>query len=234
MPPITAGTFMMGASERDTAADEHERPRHKVTLTRDFLMGKYPVTQALWESVMSSNPSKFKGANRPVDRVSWFDCILFCNKLSEIEGFEAVYTVNRRDVTCNWTAKGYRLPTEAEWEYAARAGQKSKYSGSNRVNDVAWFKGNSENRTHPVGQKHPNHFGLYDMSGNVWEWVWNWRDPYSSSPIVDPQGPTSGSIRVLRGGCFLNEAQCIRLSYYLGNNPRSSSYSLGFRLCRTQ
>ena len=173
-----------------------------------------------------------KGANRPAEGVSWFDCIQFCNKLSEMEGLEPVYTVNGRDVTCNWTAKGYRLPTEAEWEYAARAGQKYIYAGGNNVDEVAWYKDNSGGETHPVGQKHPNHFGLYDMSGNVWEWVWDWRGTYSSSPTVDPQGPTSGSRRVFRGGGWRGSARHVRVSLR-SSYPASGYYNLGFRLCRS-
>ncbi len=229
---ISAGTFMMGASDRDTEAADNEKPSHKVTLTRDFLMGKYPVTQELWESVMGSNPSKFKGAKRPVEQVSWFSAIEFCNKLSELEGLEPVYTVNGRDVTCKWNAKGYRLPTEAEWEYAARAGQKYRYSGSNNVDEVAWYKDNSGGETHPVGQKQPNHLGLYDMSGNVWEWVWDCKGFYSGSPTVDPQGTASGSIRVERGGCWNRSAQYVRVSARILYDPTFSNYDLGFRLCR--
>jgi formylglycine-generating enzyme required for sulfatase activity/serine/threonine protein kinase len=234
MVPIDAGTFMMGASDRYAQADDRERPRHKVTLTQDFLMGKYPVTQELWESVMGSNPSKFKGVKRPVERISWFSAIEFCNKLSELEGFQPVYIVNARHVVCNWKAKGYRLPTEAEWEYAARAVQTYIYAGGNNVDKVAWYNDNSGGETHPVCQKHPNHLGLYDMSGNVWEWVWDWYGDYSSLPTVDPQGPTSGSSRVLRGGSWIDFAQFVRVSTRGYNDPTYRRNSLGLRLCRTQ
>ena len=191
MVVIPKGEFTMGALEDDGDAYDSEKPRHKVTLTRDFLMGKYQVTQALWDSVMGSNPSYSKGANRPVEYVSWFDVVEFCNKLSEREGLEPAYTINGDDVTCNWNAKGYRLPTEAEWEYSARSGQRFKYSGSNNVDEVAWYDDNSGSETHPVGLKKPNGFGLYDMSGNVYEWCWDRFGGYSSGSQTDPTGPDS-------------------------------------------
>ena len=234
MVQISAGTFMMGASERDTEARVDARPRHKVTLTKDFWMGKYPVTQELWESVMGANPSRFKGSNRPVEQVSWFSVVEFCNKLSELEGLEPVYTVNGRNVTCNWSAKGYRLPTEAEWEYSACAGQRVQYAGSNNVGEVAWHYDNSGRETHPVGQKSPNNWGMYDMSGNVWEWVWDSWSDYDSSPLLDPRGPVNGFERLYRGGSSFNYDREILLVNRFGNKPTYTSSFLGFRLCRTQ
>jgi formylglycine-generating enzyme required for sulfatase activity len=196
MVRVSAGEFMMGALEDDEEAWDNERPRHKVTLTRDFLMGKYAVTQALWDSVMGSNPSDFEGANRPVENVSWFEVVEFCNKLSKREGLESAYTINGENVTCNWSAKGYRLPTEAEWEYSAGSGQRFKYSGSDNVDEVAWYDDNSDtgngHETHPVGQKKSNGFGIYDMSGNVDEWAWDRFGDYSSGSQTDPTGPDSG------------------------------------------
>ena len=177
---IPKGEFLMGALEADEDAYDYEKPRHNVTLTRDFLMGKYPVTQALWENVMGSNPSKFKGSKRPVEQVSWFDAVAFCNKLSEKEGLDPCYTITGERVMCNWNAKGYRLPTEAEWEYSAHAAGSFKYSGGDTVDEVAWYSENSESETHSVGQKKPNGFGLYDMSGNIFEWVWDRYGDYSS------------------------------------------------------
>ena len=249
---IPKGDFMMGPLEDDEDVWDDEKPRHRVTLRRDFFVGKYPVTQALWESVMGSNPSHFPGPNRPVESVSWFDVVDFCNKLSRREGLEPVYTINGENVTCNWNAKGYRLPTEAEWEYSARANKRYKYSGSNNIDEVAWYDGNSGGETHPVGQKKPNGFGLYDMSGNIWEWVWDWwSDDYSTEmstgvsvenqldsteknldSVENPTGNPTGSIRVSCGGGWRNHPERVRASIRYADDPTLRFSSLGFRICR--
>ena len=238
MVRVPAGDFMMGALDDDEEAYDYEKPRHKVILTQDFLIGKYAVTQALWESVMGSNPSifDFKGANRPVENVSWFDVVEFCNKLSELEGLTSAYAINGEEVTCDWSANGYRLPTEAEWEYAARANQDFEYAGSDNVDEVAWDDDLLE--THPVGQKKPNGFGLYDMSGNVSEWVWDWWvDHYGIyfdqsfidfiGERVDPTGisHTSQGDRVTKGSGRVYERG--------GWNPLASDSRFGFRFTRT-
>jgi formylglycine-generating enzyme required for sulfatase activity len=220
----------MGALEGDREAYDDEKPRHRVSISRDILVGKYPVTQGLYESVVGSNPSKFKGANRPVERVSWYAAVEFCNKLSALEGREPVYTIDGTNVSCNFVAKGYRLLTEAEWEYCARSGQRFKYSGSDDMDEVAWYPGNSGGETHPVGLKKPNGFGLYDMSGNVGEWCWDWYGDYSSGTQVDPQGPTSGSNRVLRGCSWFFKAQYMRVSNRSSSTPALTYNFLGFRL----
>ena len=150
---ISAGTFMMGALEDDEEADDAEKPRHEVTISHDLLVGKYPVMQELWEAVMGNNPSHFKGEDCPVEKVSWFDCVEFCNKLSQLENKELAYTINGMNVSCNWSAKGYRLLTEGEWEYCARGGESHLYAGSDNVDEVAWYRDNSGGNTHPVGQK---------------------------------------------------------------------------------
>ena len=235
MVRVPAGEFMMGALVDDGDAYDSEKPRHKVTLTRDFLMGKYLVTQALWDSVMDSNPSyfDFKGANRPVEQVSWFDVVEFCNKLSEKEGLEPAYIINGQEVTCNWSANGYRLPTEAEWEYSARGGEYHKYSGSDNVDEVAWYDDNSRDETHPVGLKRSNGVGLYDMSGNVWEWVWDVWGDYSSVSQTDPKGPDRGLYRVYRGGGWGNSFRFACVSVRWSNSTSRRSDVLGFRLVRT-
>ena len=194
---VDGGTFTMGAtSEQGSDADDDEKPAHQVTLST-YYIGETEVTQALWETVMGDNPSKFKGAQRPVEMVSWEDCQTFISKLNQLTG------------------KRFRLPTEAEWEYAARGGNKSrgyKYSGSNDLGSVAWYDDNSSSKTHDVKTKQPNELGLYDMSGNVWEWCQDWYGNYSSGSQTNPTGPSSGSFRVRRGGGWFGIAGYCRSS----------------------
>ena len=203
MVKVAGGTFQMGAtSEQGSDADSDEKPVHSVTIP-DYYIGQTEVTQELWEAVMGSNPSYFKGDNqRPVENVSWEDCQEFIEKLNRLTG------------------KNFRLPTEAEWEYAARGGNKSrgyKYSGSNNPDAVAWYYDNSENKTHPVAQKQANELDLYDMSGNVLEWCYDWYDEYSSNPQTNPKGPI-GFTRVLRGGSWYNSVKVVRVTdrWYCG------------------
>ena len=216
---VSGGTFMMGAtSEQGSDAYDDEKPTHSVTLS-SFYLCKYEVTQALWRAVMGGNPSYFKGDNLPVEQVSWNDCQTFISRLN------------------NLTAKNFRLPTEAEWEYAARGGIRSrgyKYSGSNVLSDVAWFDDNSGNKTHPVGTKSPNELGLYDMSGNVWEWCSDWYGTYSSSSQTNPAGPSSGSFRVRRGGGWFSGAWGCRSSSRGSHSPGYRDYYRGFRLALSQ
>ena len=164
------GEFWMGNGGYE---EDPQHPRRRVKLSRGFWMGQTQVTQELWEKVMGSNPSHFKGASLPVEMVSWFDCVRFCNKLSELQGLAAAYQIGSGDqhsVTLNVGADGYRLPTEAEWEYAAKAGTELVYAGSDDLDAVAWHEGNTGRRTRPVGEKQANAWGLYDMTGNVGEW----------------------------------------------------------------
>jgi formylglycine-generating enzyme required for sulfatase activity/tRNA A-37 threonylcarbamoyl transferase component Bud32 len=212
---VRGGTFTMGCtSEQGSDCDSDETPTHSVTVN-DFYIGKYEVTQAQWQAVMGSNPSYFKGDNLPVETVSWNDVQEFIRKLNA------------------QTGKTYRLPTEAEWEYAARGGAQSRgyrYSGSNTVGNVAWYSGNSGNTTHPAGQKLPNELGLYDMSGNVWEWCSDRYGAYSSSSQTNPSGPSSGSYRVFRGGCWNYDAQSARVPFRNYFAPDFRYDILGFRL----
>ena len=215
MVRVEAGTFTMGATPEMKEPDDDEKPTHQVTLTNDYYIGKYEVTQALWQAVMGNNPSYSKGNNLPVERVSWDDCQEFISKLNSITG------------------KTFRLPTEAEWEYAARGGNKSRgyqYSGSSNLSDVAWYKDNSGSKTHTVGSRQANELGIYDMSGNVWEWCQDSFGTYSNSSQVNPTGANSRSKRVIRGGCWYYSAGCCRSSYRDYNTPGSRFDNLGFRL----
>ncbi len=215
MVRVEAGTFTMGATAQMKNPDEDEKPTHRVTLTNDYYIGKYEVTQALWQAVMGSNPSNFKGDNLPVEMVSWADCQDFLSKLNRITG------------------KTFRLPTEAEWEYAARGGNKSRgyqYSGSNNLSDVAWYGDNSGSKTHVVGIKQPNELGIYDMSGNVWEWCQDWDGEYSSSSQVNPTGANYGFRRVFRGGSWDFDAWACRSSFRNSDSSGTCGNSLGLRL----
>ena len=219
MVKVDGGTFYMGATrEQGNDTDDSEKPVHSVTLS-SFYLCKYEVTNSLWRAVMVNTPSDFKGKNLPVENVSWNDCLTFITRLNSLTG------------------RKFRLPTEAEWEYAARGGNRSrgyKYSGSNKLSDVAWFDDNSGSETHPVGSKSPNELGLYDISGNVWEWCSDWYGTYSSSSQMNPTGPSSGSNRVVRGGSWFNDAGNCRSSYRGYGAPHGVYSGLGLRLALSQ
>lgn len=227
---IPAGEFMMGSDNRDVNGQIpalyellHESPVHLVRISRSFELGKYEVTQSQWEAVMGNNPSHFKGANLPVENVSWEDVEQFIQKMNK-----------RND---GYT---YRLPTESEWEYAARAGSKGKYSfgdDETRLSEYAWYGETLVGKTHPVGQKKPNDWGLYDMYGNVWEWVQDWMDWYSAyptGPVTDPSGPP-GPIyyKMQRGGSWGAPAQYCRSASRHAVRPENRGNVIGFRLART-
>lgn len=200
-----------------------------------FGIGKHEVTQALYRQVMGANPSDFTGdANRPVESVSWFDAVTFCNALSRKDNREPCYKINGQEVSCDFARNGYRLPTEAEWEYAAQGGVQSNgytYAGSNDVDAVAWFAGNSGGKPHPVGTKRANELGLYDMTGNVWEWCWDWWGEYPEGRQTDPRGPLSGSFRVLRGQHWKStELRTLSTSVRGYIAPTISHNYIGFRI----
>ena len=209
---VEGGTYTMGCtSEQGGECYSDEKPAHSVTVS-SYYMGETEVTQALWKAVMGNNPSYFKGDNLPVEQVTWTDAQEFIEKLNRLTG------------------RIFRLPTEAEWEYAARGGNRSrgyKYSGSNSIDAVAWYWDNGG--THPVKEKQANELGLYDMSGNVYEWCSDWYGSYGTSSQRDPDGPRTGSSRVSRGGCWNDRAQDCRVSYRYLNIP-SNLHNLGFRL----
>ena len=204
------GSFMMGSplAERGRFDDE---PQHQVTLTKGFWLGKYEVTQKQWQSVMGDNPSKFKDPDRPVESVSWEDCNAF---------------IRRLNVTLGGVA---RFPTEAEWEYACRAGNTSAISGTGLLSEMAWYDANSGNETHPVGKNHPNAWGFFDMHGNVLEWCYDWFGKVEGK-ATDPKGPSIGSFRVLRGGCWFFYARDCRSAYRLKRDPSLRNAIFGFRL----
>lgn len=212
---VEGGTFTMGAtSEQGSDADSDEKPAHQVTLS-SYYIGETEVTQALWEAVMGKNPSGFKGSNLPVEQVSWEDCQVFIRELNAITG------------------KRFCLPTEAEWEFAARGGNRgngSKYSGSSSVERVAWYTDNSGSKTHDVKTKAANELGIYDMSGNVYEWCQDWYGSYSVSAQTNPTGASSGSRRVCRGGSWYSNAGSCRVSFRDYYTPDFRDYGLGLRL----
>jgi len=217
---VKGGTFQMGCTSEQSNCDDNEKPVHTVTVD-DFYIGKYEITQKQWRDVMGNNPSVFfSGCDEcPIESVSWDDIQKFLKKLNQKTG------------------EHFRLPTEAEWEFAARGGNQNngyKYAGSNNINEVAWYKGNSDRNTHVVGSKSPNELGIYDMSGNVWEWCNDWYGEYyyGNSPSNNPQGPTSGTYRILRGGSWYNDAGYFRVTYRGGDYPVNSISVFGFRVVR--
>ena len=236
---IAPGAFTMGSPQNeidqlyidadwDTDSFSDEGPQHEVVISEGFYLGKYELTQGQWEAVMGSNPSKYKGANRPVEQVSWYDVQFFVQELNQFAGSSV-----------------YRLPTEAEWEYACRAGTATRWSSGDdesQLTDYAWYGGNNSFSgvymqdtlgTKDVGTKLPNPWGLYDMHGNVDEWCQDWYGAYSNRSQVDPTGPATGSYRVYRGGGFLDDAIYVRSASRYMDLPGESYNYVGFRLLRT-
>jgi formylglycine-generating enzyme required for sulfatase activity len=246
MVRVEGGTFEMGTEIKWGRSDE--RPEHTVSVD-SFYMSRYEVTQEEWYQVMgktiqqqwkaaglNGSPDKGVGDNYPVYCVNWGDALQYCNALSKKAGLEPAYIFKRGYTRLNLNANGYRLPTEAEWEFAARGGGLDDYlyPGGNIAGDAAWFADNSGGKAHPVGQKAPNRLGLYDMSGNVWEWVWDWygKTYYSEGVRDNPTGPSHGTFRVNRGGNWSHSAQIIRSAYRSHDNPHSRFDGLGFRIVR--
>lgn len=236
---VEGGTFLQGSAEAQYAANERV---HRATLT-SFFIAETETPQKVWTAVMGFNPSKFRGEDRPVEFVSWMEAVQFCNALSEREGLENAYAIAGGEVTWNRAANGYRLPTEAEWEYAARGGRiaavtdeplkRSPFAGDTNADAVAWFEHNSGKATHPVGRKAPNELGLFDMSGNVWEWCWDWYGEYPRTEVVDFEGAAKGSgQKVLRGGAWFTPPHLLRVTYRYWNSQSFKVNSVGFRLAR--
>lgn len=251
IPPFTlvcveGGEFRMGENSNYVA--------HKVKVN-SFFMAEFPVKQELYKNVTGQNPSRFEGVDHPVEQVSWFDATAFCNQLNQLLALPKPYSGEEDAIQCNFDCAAFRLPTEAEWEFAARGGSvqtqfiasqisesqfiapllktspQPQFSGSDFPDDVARYDQNNDYETKPVGLKFPNHLGLYDMSGNVWEWCWDRFDEnyYKGSPIDNPKGPSSGPSRVLRGGSFFIGADGSRVAIRHSNSPVSRWGSMGFR-----
>jgi formylglycine-generating enzyme required for sulfatase activity len=222
---VLSGEFSMGSPSSEIGRETDEGPQHQVKIS-PFQMGETEVTQETWSAVMGNNPSWFIGNNNPVENVSWDDAQEFIKKLNLLV-----------------SGGGFRLPTEAEWEYACRAGSKTAFANGDitetdcsydsNLDMMGWYCGNADNKTHSVAQKQPNAWGLYDMHGNVWEWCQDWKGDYSLGLVTDPTGPLSGSGRVLRGGSWLNRASYCRSAFRVSDTPSYRSSYFGFRLART-
>ncbi len=233
MVRVEGGAFDMG--KKGGGVDK--KPVHAVSI-KDFYLGKYEVTQGQWTEVMGKNFSYFRGPLLPAESVTWYQAVEYCNKRSQMEGLTPCYSGQGDAVACNFGANGYRLPTEAEWEFASKGGARSrnfKFSGGNQPDDVAWYSGNIVVSPRPVGMKKTNELGIHDMSGNVWEWTWDWYgwDYYAASPAKDPRGPGSGVRRVIRGGSAyqaVDGLKCVERESYM---PYHTIRVLGFRVARS-
>lgn len=223
---VEGGVFQMG----NTTGEEDEKPVREVRI-RSFMIGKTEVTQKEYQALMRDNPSRFKGETLPVEQVTWYDAVEYCNKLSQKEGLTPVYTWRENHISADLTAKGYRLPTEAEWEYAARERKLDMADGvyPEGEDSLAWYTENSDNKTHEVALKVPNSRGLYDMAGNVWEWCWDWYGGYETGT----QALFPDPVRVTRGGSWNSKAPCLRSTYRHGGDPSKGYSDLGFRVLRS-
>jgi len=203
----------------------------------DFYIDDFVVTQGDWNQIMDYNPSYFKNDELPVECVGWHEAVLFCNKKSKKDGLQPCYTINSENVECDFTANGYRLPTEAEWEFAAIGGNKSKgyrYAGSDKLDEVAWYAKNAGKTTHPRGQKLPNELGLYDMCGNVFEWCWDWWDKFDCDYMDNPKGPVTGSMKVVRGNNWVNGASTSDLNRRVHRGVDARTHHQGFRISHSK
>ena len=251
---LCSGSFEMGCTSGQSSCQPDESPSHTVSITRDFWLGATEVTQGQWQMLVANNPSinTACGPSCPVEQVNWFEAAALANAVSAAESLAECYSfigcssemgegldcssVEVNSVTGSpYDCEGYRLPTEAEWEFAARAGTDLLYAGSGTIDDVGWFEGNSDSSSQPVAEKTPNRAGLWDMSGNVWEWTWDWYDAehYNSEPQVDPLGPISGELRSYRGGAWYAPAEFTRVTVRNHSHPNSTSAGHGLRLART-
>jgi formylglycine-generating enzyme required for sulfatase activity len=250
---IPSGTFTMG-SPTSEPAHESDESQHQVILTASLYVSQHETTQAEWQGVMGWNQSSFPGADQPVENVTWLDCLSYCNKRSAAENLDSVYVMTGRSysgvhitgvssISCAWDSNGYRLLTEAEWEYACRAGSTAAFCNGGITNvscspmdpnldQVGWYCGNAGSTTHDVGGKAANAWGLEGVHGNLWEWCWDWYGIYPTGTVVDPLGPSSGTQRVCRGGCYYNYAKYCRSANREDANPGGHGSDIGLRVAR--
>ena len=234
MVRIEPGEFWMGSPDVEVGRN-HDEALHRVCVEQPFLLGITPVTQETWEATMGDNPSWTMASDHPVESVSWYQAVALCNRLSELEGLPSVYRIDGDDVSWDRGMDGFRLPTEAEWELAARAGQNTRYAGGDRADEVAWHWRNTGGLTHPVKELRANGYGLYDVSGNVSEWVWDWYGPYPSGDVVsNPHGPLYGENRIHRGGSAFNLPADVRVARrHADERPVDRFNFLGLRIARS-
>lgn len=244
MIKVEGGTFFMGSDDLDGNADTDEQKKHEVTLNA-FEISKFEVTVWEWKQYTKATKLKMPKAPKwgwqdklPMNNITWEEAISYCNWLSKKEGFTPAYAMNGPFYTCNFKSNGYRLPTEAEWEFAAKGGKLSKgfkYSGSNTLDEIAWHKGNSNGVPHVVGSKLQNELGLYDMSGNVWEWCWDWynKDYYKIEDSKNPKGPESGEKKSVRGGSWDSQINYVRPANRISTAPEKTHEFYGFRVVRS-
>ena len=244
MVKVEGGTFKMGSKDSDNSADNDEQTEHTVTV-KDFELCKFEVTVWQWKQYVKANKLKMPEKptwgfqdNYPINNITWEEAVSYCNWLSKKEKLTPVYTQQGPNIFCNFNANGYRLPTEAEWEYAAKGGNKAKdtkFSGSTSVNDIAWHKANSKGTPHTVGTKLPNEIGIYDMSGNVWEWCWDWynKDYYKIEDGNNPKGPTMGERKSVRGGSWDSKINYLRPANRISTIPSKTHEFYGFSVARS-
>jgi formylglycine-generating enzyme required for sulfatase activity len=239
---INVDSFQMGNTGAYSSNDD-DKPLHKVILTKSLIMSKYEITLGEWKKTMGVGHSSFRSDSFPIDNASWKDAILFCNQLSQNQALSKCYEFKGNVVVCNWNANGWRLPTEAEWEYACKAGTATDFYNGNltvnecspidpNLNEIGWYCSNSSSGSHLTGFKQPNSFGLYDMLGNVAEWCWDYWGPYSKLSVTDPKGLDSGTAHVLRGGAWYSDPTKCRSSFRDSSSANIASF--GFRICRVK
>jgi hypothetical protein len=227
---IKAGSFQMGS----ISGSINEMPVRTVKISKDFYITKYEITQRLFQTVLKYNPSEIQAEELPVDNLSWIESVKFCNQISKIQGLDTVYRISGGDVVWNKSSNGWRLPTEAEWEYACRADTETDFSGTGTISEIGWYSLNSGLKAHPVGSKSANAFNLFDMHGNVWEWCYDWFDDnyYSSDVNTDPSGPNTGNRHVIRGGSWNDGPNLVRSSNR--SIPEIIPTNIGFRIVRNK